>query len=139
MCLYAEVQNDLDIEDVIAAYQPDVFKGYFLCLKYTDLSDKDMVYYKSNGDAWQLLPSKYMYLENDQKIKSWYNCLYNNNMKLLKDPKGNKWIISATESTNRSIDYNSSSLPTKISFSWQEVMDADKVVILNFDTIKQEG
>ena len=77
--------------------------------------------------------ASFRYIDDGEKMKRLYDCLYNNNLKLLRDPAGNKWIISVTDSINKNIAYKSSWYPTRISFSWQEVMDADQIRIVNIN------
>lgn len=117
-------------------FKPDVYNGYYLYIKGVDGFYYDK-YYKSNGAFWEEVNSSYTYFEDRDKLDAWKDFVYNNNLKLLKDCQGNKWIVSITDSISRSVENNSSQYPTRISFTWQEVMDASTTPIINF--IPYEG
>lgn len=67
--------------------------------------------------------------ENEKEI-AWKNFIINNNLKLLKDIKGNKWIIQILQDSTRNETYNSIGKVTFISFSWEEVEDSNKYPIV---------
>ena len=65
-----------------------------------------------------------------EKEKEWKKFVSNRNLKLLKDFKGNKWIIQIMQDSTRTIDYNATKKITMISFQWEEVDDSDKYPIV---------
>lgn len=111
-------------------FDPVQYKDYYLYIHGVEDFIYDH-YYKSNGTFWEEVSEKYTYLEDREKLDAWLDFVYNNNLKLLKDCQGNKWIVSISDNTSRSIDNASGQYPTKISFTWQEVMDAKTTPIIN--------
>ena len=53
-------------------------------------------------------------------------------MKLLKDYKGNKFIVNTAENLSYKIDTNSHGQNTTISFTWSEAMSSDNISIRDF-------
>ena len=125
------VANQRQVDEAFVEFNPSVFPNYYLYLHGTD-GFKYNKYYQSNGVIWTELQGKYTYFEDKEKLEAWRDFVYNNNLKLLKDCQGNKWIVSITDSISRSIENKSSQYPTRISFTWQEVMDAKTTPIINF-------
>ena len=61
-------------------------------------------------------------------LKQWRAFAYSKKPKLLKDTKGQSWIVSITDSSNS--PFNSyHNQPDKISFTWVEIESTDSVVI----------
>lgn len=109
---------------------PAKYSGYYLYVNGVDGFEYNK-YYQSNGIYWSELPGHYAYYEDRDKRDAWLDFVYSNNLKLLKDCQGNKWIVSITDSVSRAVENKSSQYPTRISFTWQEVMDASKISIIN--------
>ena len=65
-----------------------------------------------------------------EKEKEWKKFISNGNLKLLKDFKGNKWIIQIMQDSTRTIDYNAMKKVTMISIQWEEVDNSDKYSII---------
>ena len=65
-----------------------------------------------------------------EKEKEWKKFISNGNLKLLKDFKGNKWIIQIMQDSTRTIDYNAIKKVTMISIQWEEVDNSDKYPII---------
>lgn len=82
----------------------------------------------------------YQYTEKDKpssiysremdKIERWKAFIYNGKLKLLKDYKGNGWIVQIMSNPTYDINYQSGTMPTTISFEWQEALDFSKVSII---------
>src|SRR5699024_6851489 len=71
------------------------------------------------------------YYDSDaEKEKEWKKFISNGNLKLLKDYKGNKWIIQIMQDSTRTIDYNAMKKVTMISIQWEEVDNSDKYPII---------
>ena len=54
----------------------------------------------------------------------------NGKLKLLKDYKGNSWIVMVQANPTYQVDYMSNLMETMVSFEWQEAEDANKVAIV---------
>lgn len=72
------------------------------------------------------------YATEMQKLEKWKEFVNDGNLKLLKDLKGNSWIVQIMENPVYDIDNKPHSAPTKISFTWQEVENVDNTAIVNF-------
>lgn len=73
-----------------------------------------------------------LYANNITKYLKWKKFCNNGNLKLLKDIKGNKWIVRINENPNvKNNDATREQMYT-ISFEWTEMMDSDRVSIIGF-------
>lgn len=80
-------------------------------------------------DYTERIGSNY-YDSEAEKEKEWKKFISNGNLKLLKDFKGNKWIIQIMQDSTRTIDYNAIKKVTMISIQWEEVDNSDKYPII---------
>ena len=69
---------------------------------------------------------------NINKLLKCKEFISNGNLKLLKDYKGNKFIVNTAENLSYKIDTNSHGQNTTISFTWVEVMSSDNISIRDF-------
>lgn len=61
-------------------------------------------------------------------LQKWRQLAFSKNPKLLKDTKGQSWIVSIIDNSNS--PYNSyRNQPDKINFSWVEIESTDSVII----------
>ncbi len=63
-------------------------------------------------------------------LNKWRDVCYSGNPKLLKDPKGNKYIVQITDSSDQ-INNNWTNYPENISFSWVKIEDANDCLVNN--------
>lgn len=68
---------------------------------------------------------------NIAKYLKWKKFVGNNNMKLLKDIKGNKWIVRINEKPSVKNNDSSQEQLYTISFEWSEVMDSNNISIIS--------
>lgn len=61
------------------------------------------------------------YAVETEKLERWREFISNGNLKLIKDIKGNGWIVSIVPQSSYEIMYTSNIKQTQISFQWQEV------------------
>lgn len=73
------------------------------------------------------------YATEMEKLKAWREFVNDGSLKLLKDLKGNSWIVQVIENPTYDIDNKPHSAPTTISFTWQEVENANNIAIINMD------
>lgn len=66
----------------------------------------------------------------NQKLLMWKDFISNGNLKLLKDLKGNAWIIDIAESSSYKINTQSPLQQTEITFSWKEVANINDVNVV---------
>lgn len=71
------------------------------------------------------------YANEMEKLLAWKEFVNDGNLKLLKDLKGNSWIVMITENPNFKIDNRPFCAPTTVSFQWQEVEDIANNAIVN--------
>ena len=72
------------------------------------------------------------YAREVEKMQAWREFCNNGRLKLLKDIKGNAWIIQILANPSRKVDIQAGIMPTAISFEWQEVEDINSVSIIGF-------
>lgn len=70
------------------------------------------------------------YGRNVEKEKAWKEFITNGKMKLLKDYKGNAWVVMVQANPTYQVDYKSNLMETMISFEWQEAEDASDIAIV---------
>ena len=66
--------------------------------------------------------------EKVDMLKKWRQLVYSKNPKLLKDRKGQSFIVTITNSSNKPYD-NVKNQPDTISFSWSEIQSLEGVTI----------
>lgn len=66
-----------------------------------------------------------------EKLDAWRKFCSDGELKLLKDLKGNAWIVQIVDMPSHSINHGAFNLPTTISFAWKEVMDINSVSIVS--------
>ena len=70
------------------------------------------------------------YSREIEKYLAWKEFCNDGELKLLKDVKGNAWIVQITASPESSINTQSGYAPTTITFNWTEVMSVDDISIV---------
>lgn len=70
------------------------------------------------------------YENNIKKLNDWKNFCKDGQLKLLKDYKGNKWIVQILENPVHTINIKTMEQMTTISFNWSEVMDSTGLSII---------
>lgn len=65
-----------------------------------------------------------------EKEKAWKSFITDGKLKLLKDYKGNAWIVMVQANPTYQVDYKSNLMETMVSFEWQEAEDVSKVAIV---------
>lgn len=65
-----------------------------------------------------------------EKEKAWKEFITDGKLKLLKDYKGNAWVVMVQANPIYQIDYKSNLMETVISFEWQEAEDASDIAIV---------
>ena len=63
-------------------------------------------------------------------MNAWKQFISDGELKLLKDNKGNSWIVYITDIPTYNMKTMSNSQPTVISFNWKEAEDIDIVSIV---------
>ena len=72
-----------------------------------------------------------MSINNITKYEKWKKFCNSFSRKLLKDIKGNKWIVQIVENPNVSNDDSSYEQVYIISFTWNEIADSNNISICN--------
>lgn len=65
-----------------------------------------------------------------EKEKSWKEFITDGKLKLLKDYKGNAWVVMVQANPTYQIDYKSNLMETVVSFEWQEAENASDIAIV---------
>ena len=71
-----------------------------------------------------------------QMLEEWRKFAYSRNPKLLRDNKGDSWIVQITQNSNTP-SIGIYEIPDKISFSWKQVKDTDNIIIYGDYTEEQ--
>ena len=71
------------------------------------------------------------YSREVDKYNSWKEFASDGKLKLLKDYKGNSWVVYIQESGSATIDMTSNLMQTVISFEWIEALDVDSITIIS--------
>ena len=74
------------------------------------------------------------YAREVDKLLSWKQFCDNGKLKLLKDVKGNAWIVQIVSVPTRSINLQSNLMQTTITFDWQEALDKDGISIVRIQS-----
>lgn len=65
-----------------------------------------------------------------EKYQAWKEFCNDGELKLLKDIKGNSWIVHIIDNPSNNIANNAHNMPTTISFSWKEVLNVEDISII---------
>lgn len=65
-----------------------------------------------------------------EKLIAWKEFCNDGELKLLKDIKGNSWVVQIVENPTNNINSISYNMPTTISFSWKEVLNINDISII---------
>lgn len=63
-------------------------------------------------------------------VEKWRKFLYDYNLFMLKNPKGDVLIVSIHENPSTKYNYNVSDITTSVSFNWVEVMSVNDIIII---------
>ena len=66
-----------------------------------------------------------------EKYQAWKKFCNDGELKLLRDVKGNSWVVQIVDNPTNSIATNIYSMPTTISFNWKEVLGLDDISIIS--------
>ena len=62
-------------------------------------------------------------------VKKWAKFINGDNDFMLKNPKGDVWIIEVTGAPSRAYEYGTDIMVTTIKYDWVQVADTDKTAI----------
>ena len=65
------------------------------------------------------------------KVQAWNKFISENELFVLKNPKGDVWVVSITDNPTRKYDYSNKLMQTTINFSFTECMDINDIAIVN--------
>ena len=97
--------------------------------------DQEKTYIRAvNKDGYtERINKNSRYSREVEKYNAWREFAVNGNLKLLKDYKGNAWVIQIVSSPTANINMQSNLMQTVISFEWQEAIDFNKIRIVSSD------
>lgn len=93
-------------------------------VKYDGVSERKVYEYTEKVDT----SNKYSH--EVEKLKSWKKFSSDGELKLLRDRKGNAWIIQIVDGSSNNINLLTNSQQTVVNFSWQEVENLDNASII---------
>ena len=91
--------------------------------RYTEKKE----YYNAITQKWEINGPNHEYSTEMDKLAAWKQFCSDGELKLLRDIKGNAWIVQIVDQPNYNIE---SGKYTRISFTWQEVKDIDSCSII---------
>lgn len=97
------------------------------------INSNHLLYQKLNKQVYRYtekMDLKNPYARETEKLKAWKNFCSNGNLKLLRDIKGNAWIVQIIDTPKNTISLGDNINQTTISFSWQEVEDINNYSIV---------
>lgn len=74
------------------------------------------------------------YARENEKLERWIDFCYNGKLKLLKDIKGNAWVVQIVSNPTNDINLQSNYQLTTINFEWQEVLDINTISIVSINS-----
>ena len=104
-----------------------------------------MEYYDKTTQSWQVSGQGHEYSTEMDKLNAWKDFCADGELKLLRDIKGNGWIVQIVDSPSYTIENKSNLKQTKISFAWQEIKDINSCSIVSTDStiavasVKKQG
>lgn len=81
----------------------------------------------------KLTQNKNAYALETEKLDAWLEFCSDGSLKLLRDIKGNAWLIQIADSHSYNINNSSNLKQTSITFSWKEAEDINKCSIIGLD------
>lgn len=119
------------ISSTVSCLLGDVLPAEYILRKRRD-NGKVLESLVLKGGYTEELPFSRKISSNDRvdMLAAWRKLVYSNNPKLLKDRKGQSFLVVLTESSNNPMD-NVAIQPDTISFSWTEIGTTEGVQIIN--------
>lgn len=87
-------------------------------------------YYENNNPQSRIINE---YARENEKAEAWRKFCNSGNLKLLKDIKGNAWIVQIINTPVENINLMNNNMPTTISFDWQEADDINSAAIVKLN------
>lgn len=72
-----------------------------------------------------------LYSREVEKYEAWRKFINNGSLKLLKDYKGNSWVIQVVSAPTYNTNLQTNLMQTVVSFQWQEALDVDSISIVS--------
>ena len=104
------------------------------------LLGSEIIPMSKTGYIERLAQSRYTPLSTNEKIKmlqQWRNIVYSKNPKLLRDIKGQAWIVSIISGSNSPFNLYKKQ-PDTITFTWKQIEDVDNVIIYDNENTKKK-
>lgn len=114
------------MEEITVSEDPDASKDY----RYTERINQSSTYQEPINHEQKLIFADSIYSREIEKYEEWVEFCSDGSLKLLKDLKGNAWIVQITSSPEASYNTQVNGIPTTVTFSWSEVMSADNISII---------
>lgn len=104
--------------------------GYYSKPKVT-VNDNNYISGSITCDITQINPVDAKLTDSIYKVQEWRKFISESEVFLLKNPKGDVWVVSVTDNPTTQYQYGNKLMQTKISFSFTECMDIKDVAIVN--------
>ena len=121
-------------------YESSTFTGFLGRMQEVPSLDLKNQYKNGECKTTEEVNKKYRYTERlnisnkygreVEKYQAWKQFCNDGELKLLKDVKGNAWVVQIVDNPNNNIINNANNMPTTISFSWKEVLDTENISVI---------
>lgn len=108
-------------------HQPLIVESSVVKNNYTEKIHETVYDPENDTYMWKIVNP---WATEAQKLQEWKDYITNGNLKLLKDLKGNSWIIDISDNPQYKINNQSNLKQTEVSFSWKQVEDATTCQII---------
>lgn len=99
--------------------------------EYTVFSDNSIIPNNIKYGYTEKINVNSQYATNMEKLTAWKEFVTDGEVKLLRDLKGNAWIVQVQANPTNSIDLKNNLQAVTISFQWQEVADIEGASIIS--------
>lgn len=104
--------------------------GYYSKPKIT-VNDNNYISGSFTCSLSQINPVDSKITDDVYKLQEWRKFISENEMFLLKNPKGDVWVVGITDNPTTKCDYSNKLMQTTINFTFTECMDVKDIAIVN--------
>lgn len=116
--------------DIIQNINRHVHVGYYDKPKVT-VNDNNYISGTLSCDITQISPVDSKLTDSIYKVQEWRKFITENELFLLKNPKGDVWVVSITDNPTTKYNYQNKLKQTTVSFSFTECKDIKDIAIVN--------
>lgn len=127
-----DIDDDDNIKYVINTDKQWEPNRYYEKLIPTWEEGKYYIQIVNEQDCGVQIPDTHIFMNVNDSLIKWRECLSNGKLKLLKSPNGQSWVVSISDKNTLEVQYDAPRYPSTINFTWQEVLDKDQISIIKW-------